>query len=76
MVLLPVVVWKAADVVLSDRDVLTDWTGLRAEDGTDALCAVEPAAVGDLQFAFYGRPSTTEHQELPRGPDNWRLRRS
>ncbi|GAB2992158.1 hypothetical protein GCM10027184_52830 [Saccharothrix stipae] len=56
-------VWKAAVVVLSGRDVLTDWMGLRAEDRSGVQCDQGPAPMGGLRFAFYGRTSTTEHQD-------------
>ncbi|WP_461124367.1 recombinase family protein [Saccharothrix stipae] len=53
-------------------DVLTDWMGLRAEDRTGVRCDQGPALTGGLLFAFYGRTSTTEHQD-PATSRAWQL---
>ncbi|MEU4745165.1 recombinase family protein, partial [Actinosynnema sp. NPDC023658] len=59
---------------LGDRDVLTGWMGLWAEDPTVGTCAAHagPAVEGGLRFAFYGRTSTVEHQD-PETSRAWQL---
>ncbi len=59
---------------LCDRDVLTDWMGLRTEDDTYDVRGTDPgpAAVAGLRFAFYGRTLTIEHQD-PETSRAWQL---
>ncbi|RKT55579.1 resolvase-like protein [Saccharothrix australiensis] len=42
---------------------LTDWMGLRVGDQTGGGLDLGLGIVGGLRFAFYGRTSTTEHQD-------------
>ena len=54
------------------RDILTGWMGRHAENGVCGGVRRGAEPTQGLRFAFYGRTSTTEHQD-PHTSRAWQL---